>query len=111
MTEFEEYLPLKPEFFHILLALEDDELHGWGIIKRVEENTSGGITLEPSQLYRRLKKLSDDGIVGAAPHESGTDERRRYYCLTKKGRGVLRAEAARLVALGTDARVRRLAGP
>ena len=107
-----DYGPLKPDFFHILLALSDQDRHGYGIIKAVEEVTDGGITLEPSPLYRRLKRLLEDGIVEETepgPDAGHDDERRRYYHLTTKGRQVLACEAARLVELAESNAVRQLA--
>lgn len=106
------FLPLKPSLFHILLALSEEDLHGYGITKAVELATKGGITLEPSPLYRLLKRLLEDGIVtrGAGGAEPlGGDPRRRYYSLTPFGRQLLAAESRRLVSLAEDARIRRLA--
>ena len=106
------YLPLKPDLFHILLALDEGERHGYGIIKEVGRSTEGQIRLEPSPLYRRLKRLLDTGIVEESekrPVPELDDERRRYYRLTKLGRLVVTAEARRLVALAGSDRVRNLA--
>ena len=106
------FLPLKPALFHILLALSEGDLHGYGIMKAVEEATQGRVVLEPSPLYRRLKRLLDSGIVeesGERPTPESDDRRRRYYRLTPLGRRVLSAEAARLESLFASARVRALA--
>ena len=104
------WLPLKPETFHILLVLERGPLHGYGIIKDVEEETEGQIQLEPSPLYRRLKRLLDGGILNqTAPTSPTTDERRLYYALTDFGRRVLEAEAARITALARNRTVKALA--
>jgi len=105
-------LPLKPALFQILLALEGGERHGYGIIKEVERSTDGQIRLEPSPLYRRLKRMLDSGIVEEAdkrPVPELDDERRRYYRLTDYGRALLAAEAQRLVALAGSERVKNLA--
>ncbi len=105
-------LPLKPDLFQILLALEEGERHGYGIIKEVERSTDGQIRLEPSPLYRRLKRLLDGGIVEEAdkrPVPELDDERRRYYRLTDHGHALLAAEAQRLVALAGTERVKNLA--
>lgn len=111
-AEWESFVPLKLDLFHILLALDDRELHGYGILKAVEEGTGGRIVLEPSPLYRRLKRLLEAGIVaesGRRPAAELDDERRRYYRLTPQGRRLLAAEAARLVALAGAQRVKELA--
>jgi DNA-binding PadR family transcriptional regulator len=106
------FIPLKPDLFHILLALSEQELHGYAIMKAVEEATAGQIVLDPSPLYRRLKRLVDLGIVvesGKRPVAESDDERRRYYRLTAFGRRVLVADAARLVALSNTSSVQALA--
>lgn len=106
------HLPLKPEIFQILLALsEAGAVHGYGILKAVEDNTGGRIQLAPSLLYRRLKRLLEQGIVAAAksPDPDTDDERRRYYALTGLGERVVAAEAERLVELAGHEGVRRLA--
>jgi DNA-binding PadR family transcriptional regulator len=106
------FLPLKPDLFHILLALSQQELHGYGIMKAVEESTGSQIVLDPSPLYRRLKRLLELGIVaesGRRPAADLDDERRRYYRLTNLGRRVLAADAARLVALSNTSAVQTLA--
>jgi DNA-binding PadR family transcriptional regulator len=106
------FLPLKPDLFHILLALSEQELHGYGIVKAVEQGTRGQLRLDPSPLYRRLKRLLELEIIavsGRRPAADLDDERRRYYRLTNLGRRVLAAEAARLVALSSSSAVRALA--
>jgi len=108
----QKFLPLKPDLFHILLALSEEDLHGYGIMKAVEESTDRQIVLDPSPLYRRLKRLLEAGIVaesGRRPATDLDDERRRYYRLTKFGRRVLSADAARMVALSRTSAVRALA--
>ncbi len=108
----ESQLPLKPDLFQILLALEEGERHGYGIIKEVERHTDGQIRLEPSPLYRRLKRLLDSGIVEEAdkrPVPELDDERRRYYRLTDYGRQLVAAEAQRLVKLAASERIKNLA--
>ncbi len=106
------HLPLKPDLFQILLALENGERHGYGIIKEVQRATDGQIRLEPSPLYRRLKRLLDSGILvetDKRPVPELDDERRRYYALTDFGRLIVAAEAQRVVALAGSDRIRSLA--
>lgn len=106
------YLPLKPDLFQILLALESGERHGYGIIKEVQRATDGQMRLEPSPLYRRLKRLLDSEILAETdkrPVPELDDERRRYYALTDFGRRIVAAEAQRVVALAGSDRIRSLA--
>ena len=102
-------LPLTPPVFHILLALADEERHGYGIMQDVARQTSDALQLGPGTLYGCLKRMLAAGLV----EESGEldDDRRRYYRMTDLGRTAVRAEARRLSEAVTAARSRlRLAG-
>jgi DNA-binding PadR family transcriptional regulator len=104
--------PLKAEDFHVLLALEGEERHGYSILKEVERATEGRIRMAASPFYRRLKRLEEWGWVEESderPAPELDDERRRYYGLTRLGRSVLAEEARRLVELAGRLPVRRLA--
>jgi DNA-binding PadR family transcriptional regulator len=106
-------ISLKAEDFHILLALEDGERHGYAILKEIERATAGALRLAPSPFYRKLKRMEARGWIVEAeerPAPELDDERRRYYALTPLGRGVVAAEARRLVALTGTHPVLRLAG-
>lgn len=94
------FLPLSPHQFHILLALNGGDRHGYGIIQDVERHTGGALRLGTGTLYTAIAKLVEHGIVAAA----GSEERRRNYRLTSLGRAVLRAETTRLDALVRHAR-------
>ncbi len=94
-------LPLKPAWFHILLALGDGPQHGYAIRARAEERAEGRINLWPATLYGSIHRMEEEGLIEALPDEEdpGGDARRCYYQLTRLGGGVLRAEAARLESL------------
>lgn len=97
--------PLTPAIFHILLALADRDLHGLGIADWVEETTGGAVELGPGTLYRSLKEMSANGLIGeTAPPEPDADPRRKYYTITPDGRRTLAAEARRLERLVEVAR-------
>jgi len=109
----ESQLPLAPTTFQILLALVDNERHGYAIMKEVTTRTDGAVLLGPGTLYGALKRLLESGLVEkgserAAP-ELG-DDRRRYYKLTKLGLRVARLEARRLDAMVRAARQKKLIG-
>jgi DNA-binding PadR family transcriptional regulator len=102
-------LPLKPDTFEMLLALADGELHGYAILKQLEARD---IRIAASLLYRKLRRLMEDGLVeesSAIARGNDEDARRRYYRLTRFGRAVVSAEAARIVGLARSTSVRRLA--
>ncbi|HWC72869.1 MAG TPA: PadR family transcriptional regulator, partial [Gemmatimonadales bacterium] len=94
----EAFLPLAPATFQILLALTDDELHGYAIMKSVVTRSEGSVQLGPGTLYGALKRLLEAGLVEEAGERADPehdDERRRYYRLTSLGVSVARAEARR----------------
>ncbi len=92
--------PLAPRDLLVLSALAGGPLHGYGIIKAVEEES--GPLLDPGNLYRVLRRMRRDGWVEDAPDaEAGgeAEPHRRRYVLTVRGRAVLRAEVERLEGL------------
>ena len=90
-------LPLTDLAFNILLALKDEELHGYALVKRLRV-LDGRASLRTGTVYAALARLEDDGLVVDADHafSEGEDVRRRYYKVTDHGLGVARAEAERL---------------
>ena len=95
----ESYLPLKTQWFHIMLSLAGEELHGYGIMQEVFEHTGGKVRLWPATLYGSLKRLIEAGLIEESderPIPELDDARRRYYRLTDLGRSVLDAERERL---------------
>ena len=100
-------LPLTHVTYHVLLVLAGTQLHGYGIIKEVYEQTGGTMDLETGTLYAAIKRLRDEGLIDVSPTPSKappTDRRRRYYKLTPFGRAILRAESDRLARLVNLAR-------
>ena len=100
-------LPLPPSVFQILVALADQDRHGYGIMQDVAARTDGRMKLSPGTLYGSIKRMLDDGLiveVEERPDPDEDDERRRYYRLTRFGREVAQAEADRLATLLRQAR-------
>ena len=107
----EEFLPLTPAMFHILLALADKERHGYHIMREVDERTNGNVKLGPGTLYGSIKRMMADGLIEELeerPNPELDDERRRYYRLTDFGFRVARAEAQRLEQMVRSARAKKL---
>lgn len=100
----DKFIPLSPAVFDILLALCDEERHGYGIMQEVERRSGGQVRLRAGTLYRALARLVDERLAEESderPAPDLDDERRRYYRLTEFGRGVALAEARRMeTALG-----------
>jgi DNA-binding PadR family transcriptional regulator len=104
-------LPLQPATFHILVALADEDRHGYAIIQDVAARTNGAIRLSPGTLYRSLQRMLEEGLIvetAERPAPEYDDERRRYYRLTELGATVAKAEAGRLAELVRMARARGL---
>ena len=109
----ESFLPLPAATFHILLAIADEERHGYAIMKEVASRTENTVRLGPGTLYGTLKRLLESGLVEEAAERADPemeDERRRYYRITKPGLAVARAEARRLEGLVRAARRKKLIG-
>ena len=95
-------LPLPTAVFHILIALADRDRHGYSIMQDVSARTGGKVQLSPGTLYSSIRRMLEQGLIeelAESPDPSSTDERRRYYRLTRFGRRVAAAEVDRLNAL------------
>jgi DNA-binding PadR family transcriptional regulator len=104
------FLPLPPATFHILLALLDQDRHGYAIIQDVEERTRGELRMSAGTLYRSIARMVEQGLITEVEkRRTGDDDaRRRYYRLTSLGNAVARAEMGRLAELVRLARQRGL---
>jgi DNA-binding PadR family transcriptional regulator len=103
--------PLPAAAFQILLSLTDDDLHGYEIMRRVEEQTDGRTRMGPGTLYSSIQALLDAGFIAevASRGEEGlNDARRRYYRLTAAGRKAARDEAERLADVLRVARAKKI---
>ena len=108
----ERFLPLKTNWFHILLSLTAGEQHGYGIMQEVLERSDGKIRLWPATLYGTLARLIDAGLIEESeerPAAEVDDARRRYYKLAPLGHRVLELESRRLEALVQVLRAKRRA--
>jgi DNA-binding PadR family transcriptional regulator len=101
-TETDALLPLPPVTFHILVALADEDRHGYAIMQDVTSRTGGALKLGAGTLYRSVQRMLEQGLVveiNARPAPELDDERRRYYRITPFGRTVAKAEARRLAQM------------
>ena len=107
VRDIESHLPLSAAVFHILVALADEDRHGYAILLDVAARTDGKLKLSPGTLYGSIKRLLEDGWIVELKRRPGPeldDERRRYYRLTPFGRSVAEAEVQRLDKLLRQAR-------
>ena len=99
--DVQRHLPLAPRDLLILSVLIEGPLHGYGLIKAVEERSESGVLLDPANLYRVLRRMRSLAWIGETAEEAG---RRRIYEITGVGREILGAELARLDRLLGQAR-------
>src|SRR5512134_1886976 len=77
----------------ILEALKQEPSHGYRIAQRIKERSEGVLDFKEGTLYPALHKLENEGLVESYEDvESGRT--RRYYRITKAGRGVLAKDRA-----------------
>ena len=111
MPDPQSFVPLTPAIAHILLALADQDRHGYGIMQEVERLTDGAARMGPGTLYGTIKRMIASGLLEEAderPDPELDDERRRYYRATALGRAVLAAETTRMATLLGAARAKRV---
>jgi DNA-binding PadR family transcriptional regulator len=103
--------PLPSAAFQILLALVGEDLHGYGIMRQVAEQTDGRTRLGPGTLYSSIKTLLEEDLIAEVDLCEDArlgHERRRYYRLTSAGRKLARSEATRLADLLRVARAKKI---
>lgn len=94
----EKHTPLTPAVLHILLALSSHEMHGYGIMKQVESDTDGTVTMGPGTLYGSLGRMVESGLIRESEKKVDpqmNNERRVYYRITGLGEDALDREIAR----------------
>lgn len=105
-------LPLAPATFHILMAVAEEDRHGYAIIQDVAQRTGGELKLSAGTLYRSIQRMLEQGLLVETqerPAPEFDDERRRYYRITEFGAAVARAEARRLMQMVKWAKARGFA--
>lgn len=92
------YIPLSEPSFLLLSSLLD-ERHGYGIMQRVAEITSGRVSLGAGTVYTILYKMEQDGLIEVISEV----DRRKLYKITPTGQKILTAECNRLQELAVIA--------
>jgi DNA-binding PadR family transcriptional regulator len=106
-AEVDALLPLPAATFHILMALAQEDRHGYAIILDVERRTGGELRLSAGTLYRSIQRMLEQGLITETrdrPAPENDDERRRYYRITPFGAAAARAETQRMTELVRMAR-------
>lgn len=95
-------LPLPLPVFHMLLALNEGERHGYALKREILQRTGGKVNLGSCALYGSISRMLEQGLIEESderPDPHLDDGRRRYYRITPLGRRAARAEAVRLQEL------------
>ena len=103
--------PLPSAAFQILLALAQEDLHGYGIMRQVAEQTGNRMRLGPGTLYSSVQTLLENNLIEEVEGPAGDApdaRRRRHYRLTTGGRKLARSEAERLAETLRTARARKI---
>lgn len=102
--------PLPSAAFHILLALAGEDLHGYAIMRQVEQQTCRRVRLGPGTLFGSLRTLVEASFIEELDNSELEDssERRRYYHLTSAGLRLVRSEVEGLAQTLRVARTKRI---
>ncbi|MBC8167110.1 MAG: helix-turn-helix transcriptional regulator [Bryobacteraceae bacterium] len=106
-SDSESLLPLPVAVFHILVALADRDRHGYSIMQDIGTRTGGKVQLSAGTLYSSIRRMLEQGLIeelAESPDATSSDQRRRYYRLSRFGRRTARAEAERMNSLLSQAR-------
>ncbi|MBO5069205.1 MAG: PadR family transcriptional regulator [Roseburia sp.] len=95
----EKFRTLTEQMFYVLLCLKT-ECYGLDILDRIPAMTGGRVTVGSGTLYNLLEQFLDAGMIV----ETKVEGRKRTYLLTVRGRQMLDAEYARIVAQAQDYR-------
>ncbi len=77
--------------FYILSSVIEEK-HGYLIMKSIEQFTNNEVVIGPATLYTTLKKLLEAELVKLS---SDTDDNKKVYKITNKGREMLIKEIER----------------
>jgi DNA-binding PadR family transcriptional regulator len=108
-ADIDALLPLPPATFHILMAVSDEDRHGYAIIQDIAARTNGELQMSAGTLYRSIQRMQEQGLIVETrerPAPEDDDERRRYYRITPFGSAVAVEEARRLAQMLKLARAR-----
>jgi DNA-binding PadR family transcriptional regulator len=94
--------PLRQPVYAILLAMGDESMHGYAIMRSLEEKTDGRESILPGTLYAAIARMLDEELIeerDAPKNDASAGPARRYYRRTARGRAAAREESMRLRAL------------
>ena len=73
----------------LLKLLEDEDMYGYQMIEELSARSENTFALKAGTLYPLLHDLEGQGVISVYEKTAETGRVRKYYSLTKKGRGML----------------------
>lgn len=73
----------------ILRAVSLGSLHGYGVLRRIEQLSSGALLIEEGALYPALWRLERQKLVKAEWGVSDNNRKAKFYAITKEGKARL----------------------
>lgn len=70
----------------ILKAISLGDVHGYGVLLRIEQISDGAILVQQGALYPALYRLEHRGLIAGRWGTSSNNRRARFYQLTALGR-------------------------
>ena len=86
----------------ILKAVSLGDMHGYGVLLRIEQLSGGALEIQQGALYPALYRLEHQGLIESEWGRSDNNRRAKFYRLTRAGRRRLGDETASWTRL-TDA--------
>lgn len=94
----------------ILKAVSLGDVHGYGVLQRIEQISGGALEIQQGALYPALYRLEHQGVIRSEWGRSENNRRAKFYRLTTDGRARFGEEKAgwnrlaEAIALALDAR-------
>lgn len=73
----------------ILKLLDEKDMYGYQMIETLADKSDDTFSLKAGTLYPLLHNLEDQGMVSSYEENADSGRVRKYYSITKKGRGML----------------------
>lgn len=93
MTSHAEILPGTLDLL-ILKAVSLGDVHGYGVLLRIEQISGGALEIQQGALYPALYRLEHQGLIKSEWGRSDNNRRAKFYRLTALGRRRLGEEQA-----------------
>ena len=83
----------------VLRLLSHREMYGYELVEALDRASEGVLAMGQSTLYPMLYNLEAKGLIEGVWREAESGRSRKYYALTRKGRGRLASDTKQWEAL------------